>query len=85
MANAINMLKGNGIAAPLFFLNGLIEIMKSKLIVELGKKLVRCYIWIIVLYGSETWIQRKLKRRYWNASNVVLKENGKDKMVRELK
>jgi hypothetical protein len=27
----------------------------SKLVLELRKKLVKCYIWSIALYGVETW------------------------------
>ena len=30
----------------------------------LKKKLVRCYVWSIALYGSETWILRKLEWNY---------------------
>jgi hypothetical protein len=30
--------------------------------IELGKKLVRRYVWSIALYSSETWTLRKLKR-----------------------
>jgi hypothetical protein len=33
----------------------------SKLDLELGKKLVKCYIWSIALYGAETWTLRKLQ------------------------
>ena len=35
-----------------------------RLNIELRKKLVRCYVWSIALYGSETWTLRKLKRNY---------------------
>jgi hypothetical protein len=30
----------------------------SKLDLNLGKKLVKCYIWSMALYGDETWRQR---------------------------
>ena len=30
----------------------------------LGEELVRCYVWSITLYGSETWTLRKLERKY---------------------
>jgi hypothetical protein len=36
----------------------------SKLDLELRKKLVKCYIWSIALYGAETWTLRKLDRKY---------------------
>ena len=32
--------------------------------IELRKKLVMCYVWNIVLYGSDTWTLRKLERKY---------------------
>ena len=38
--------------------------LTSKLNTELKKKLVRCYVWSIALYGSETWTLRKLKQKY---------------------
>jgi hypothetical protein len=44
--------------------NRKISILTSKLNVELMKKLVRCYVWSIALYGSETWTLRKLERKY---------------------
>ena len=64
--------------------NRKISFLTSKLNLELKKKLVRCYVWSIALYDSETWTLRKLERRYFGElCNVVLEENGEDKMVRE--
>jgi hypothetical protein len=40
------------------------SLLKSKLNIELAKKLVRCYVWSIALYGSETWTLRKLEQKY---------------------
>jgi hypothetical protein len=31
---------------------------------ELRKKLVKCYIWSIALYGAETWTLQKLDQKY---------------------
>jgi hypothetical protein len=31
---------------------------------ELGNKLVKCYIWSTALYGMETWTLRKLDQKY---------------------
>ena len=45
--------------------NRKISFLTSKLIIELKKKLVRCYVWSIALYGSETWTLRKLERKYF--------------------
>jgi hypothetical protein len=36
----------------------------GKLSLELRKKLVKCYIWSIALYGAETWTLRKADRKY---------------------
>jgi hypothetical protein len=36
----------------------------NKLDLELRKKLVKCYIWSIALYGAETWTPRKLDQKY---------------------
>jgi hypothetical protein len=32
----------------------------STLDLELGKKLVKCYVWSIALYGAETWTLNSL-------------------------
>jgi hypothetical protein len=36
----------------------------SKLDLELRKKLLKCYIWSIALYGADTWTLRKLDHKY---------------------
>jgi hypothetical protein len=36
----------------------------SKLDLKLRKKLVKCYIWSIALYGAETWTLRKIDQKY---------------------
>jgi len=36
----------------------------STLDLELRKKLVKCYIWSIALYGAETWTLRKVYRKH---------------------
>jgi len=36
----------------------------SKLDINLGKKLVKCYIWSIALYGVEAWTPRKVVQKY---------------------
>jgi hypothetical protein len=36
----------------------------SKLDLNLRKKLVKCYIWIIAFYGAETWPLRKVDQKY---------------------
>jgi hypothetical protein len=33
-------------------------IFTSKMDLELRKKLVKCYIWVIALYGADTWTLR---------------------------
>ena len=44
--------------------NRKMSLLTSKLNIELKKKLVRCYVWSIALYGSETWTLRKLECKY---------------------
>ena len=38
------------------------KVLTNRLKIELGKKLVRCYLWSISLYGSEIWT---LRRSVW--------------------
>jgi hypothetical protein len=43
-------------------------VFTSKL--ELRKKLVKCYIWSIALYGVETWTLRKLDQKHLESSKM---------------
>jgi hypothetical protein len=36
----------------------------SKMDLELRKKLVKCYIWSIALYGAETWTLRAVDQKH---------------------
>jgi hypothetical protein len=36
----------------------------SKLELNLRKKLVKCYIWSVALYGADTWTLRKVDQKY---------------------
>jgi hypothetical protein len=47
--------------------NRRISLLTSKLNIELRKKLVRCYVRSIALYGSETRTLRKLEGKYLNS------------------
>jgi hypothetical protein len=40
------------------------SLFTSKLDLNLRKKLVKCYIWSIALYGAETWTLRKVDQTY---------------------
>jgi hypothetical protein len=40
------------------------KLFTSKLDLNLRKKLVKCYIWSIALYGDETWTLRKTDQKY---------------------
>ena len=44
--------------------NRKMSLLTCNLNIELKKKLVRCYIWSIALYGSDTRTLRKLERKY---------------------
>jgi len=39
-------------------------LLTSTLDLELGKKLVKCYIWSIALYGAETWMLRAVDQKH---------------------
>ena len=36
----------------------------STLVLELRKKLVKCYFWSIALYGAETWTLRAMDQKH---------------------
>jgi hypothetical protein len=40
------------------------SLFTRKLDLNLSKKLVKCYIWSIALYGAETWTLRKADQKY---------------------
>jgi hypothetical protein len=42
----------------------------SKLDLNLRKKLVKCYNWIIASYGAETWTLRKVYQKYLESFEV---------------
>jgi hypothetical protein len=42
----------------------------NKLDLNIMKKLVKCYIRIIVLYGAETWSLQKLDQKYLGSFEV---------------
>ena len=42
--------------------------LTSKLNIELRKKLVKCYVQSIALYGSETWTLKQFEPKYLRAS-----------------
>ena len=50
--------------------NTKISLFRSKLNIELRKKLARSYVWSIALYGSETWTLGKLERKYLESFEV---------------
>jgi hypothetical protein len=37
----------------------------KKLDLNLRKKIVKCYMWSISLYGAETWALQKVDQKYW--------------------
>ena len=44
--------------------NRKMSLMTSKLNIGLKKKMDRCYVWSIALYGSETWTLSTLEWKY---------------------
>ena len=49
-----------------------LQLLTRELNIDLGKKLVRCYVWSIALHGSETWTLRKLERKYSHLENFEM-------------
>ena len=43
------------------------NIFTSKLNLNLRKKLIKCYIWSMALYGAETWTLRAADQKYLDA------------------
>ena len=43
------------------------SLLTGKLDLKLKKKLVKCYVWSVALYGAETWTLRKKERNYLEA------------------
>ena len=50
--------------------NRKISLLISKLNTELGKKLVRCYVWSIALYASESWTLGKFEQNYLESFEI---------------
>jgi len=42
----------------------------SKLELNLRKKLIKCYIWSMALYGAETWTLRAADQKYLESSEM---------------
>jgi hypothetical protein len=42
----------------------------STLDLELRKKLVKCYIWSIALYGAETWTLRAVDQKHLGSFEI---------------
>jgi hypothetical protein len=54
------------------------NLFTSKLDLNLRKKLVKCYIWSIALYGAETWTLRKMNQKYLESLKYGAGEELKD-------
>jgi len=63
--------------------NNKMALFTNTLDLELRKKLVKCYIWSIALYGAETWTLRAVDQespgKFWN---VVLEKDGEGQLDR---
>jgi len=46
------------------------RLFASKLNLNLRKKLIKCYIWSIVLYGAETCTHQKVDQKYVESSEM---------------
>jgi len=53
----------------------------STLDLELRKKLLKCYVWSIDLYGGETWTLRAVDQKHLESFEMwCLEEDGKDQV-----
>jgi hypothetical protein len=46
------------------------RLFTSKLDLNLRKKLIKCYIWSMALYGAETWTLRAADQKYLERRSV---------------
>ena len=53
----------------------------STLDLELKKKIVKCYVWSIALYGAETWTLRSVDQKHLKSFEMwCLEKDGKDQL-----
>jgi hypothetical protein len=57
-------------AKAAFYRKKTLFFLTSKLDINLRKKLVKCYIWSIALYGAENWTLRKVGQKYVGNSKM---------------
>jgi hypothetical protein len=60
--------------------NKKMTLFTSTLDLELKKKLVKCYVWSIALYGTETWTLRAVIRNTWKVLKCGAGGDGKDQL-----
>jgi hypothetical protein len=46
------------------------DLLTNKSGLNLRKKIVKCYIWIIALHGAETWILWRVDQKYIECSEM---------------
>jgi hypothetical protein len=51
-------------------------------LLKLGKKLVKCYIWSIALYGAETWTIRAVAQKHLESFEMWCWKDGEDQLDR---
>jgi hypothetical protein len=54
----------------------------SKMDLDYGKELVKCYICNIALYGAETWTLRTVDQKHLESYEIVLENDGEDQLDR---
>ena len=64
--------------------NRKMSLLISKLNIELRKKLDKYYVWSIAFYDSDTWTQKIGVEIFRDIRNLVLEENGEEKMAKEV-
>ena len=63
-------LSGRTVFFPHYLINNKKTLFTNKLDLNLRKKLVKCYIWSMALYGAETWTLRAADQKHLESSEM---------------
>jgi hypothetical protein len=69
------------IAMEKYVFNNKTSLFTSKMDLTLRKKLVKCYICCIALYGAETWTLRTVDQKQWKVSKYGAGEGWRRSVV----
>jgi hypothetical protein len=58
------------------------NLFTSKFDLNLRKRLVRCYVWSIALYGAETWTLRATDQKHLESLEIILRTKIRKAVLR---